>query len=241
MNETSIHELAAAYALDAVDQQERVLFEAHLPGCDRCRRAVEGFTEVTAQLSEGIEQPPPASLRERVLDRVAREPQEPAGSSRTTGRHEAGRPAPRRTSWLIGLAAAALVAVGGVVATQMWPAQQSVPTAEQVMQAEDARRYTEELDGSTITVVHSDSVGRSVVVTEDMPAPPQGQDYQLWFVHEDGTAVSAGLMPYQDTDRVEVLLEGEPEGAVAVGVTVEPAGGSQQPTSDPLVAVPIQG
>ncbi len=251
MSDDTIHDFAAAYALDAVEGQERVLFEAHLPGCQRCQRDVIDFAESVVGFSVGLEQPPPVALRERLLSRIAQEPQDPgkpgraaAGATRPSARR-LGAPrsgAPRSSRWLVGIAAAAVIGVGAVVATELWPEQQTVPTAtEQVLEAEDSRRFTEQLNGSTVTVVNSASLRRSVLIATDMQAPPEGRAYQLWFLDEDGTAVSAGLMPRDDADHLEVLMEGDPTGAVAVGITVEPAGGSDQPTSDPLVSVPIQG
>lgn len=246
MSDDTIHDFAAAYALDAVEGQERVLFEAHLPGCQRCQRDVIDFAESVVGFSVGLEQPPPVALRERLLSRIAQEPQDPG----KPGRAAAGAPrssaprsgAPRSSRWLVGIAAAAVIGVGAVVATELWPEQQPVLTAtEQVLEAEDSRRFTEQLNGSTVTVVNSASLRRSVLIAEDMQAPPEGRAYQLWFIDEDGTAVSAGLMPRDDADHLEVLLDGDPTGAAAVGITVEPAGGSDQPTSDPLVSVPIQG
>ncbi len=261
MSVDSIHDFAAAYALDAVEGQERVLFEAHLPGCQRCQREVTDFAEAVVGFSEGLEQPPPVALRQRLLSQIAQEPQDPAqpgraaadpahqsaprsSARRSSGSRSSGSRtnAPRSSRWLVGIAAAAVIGVGAVVATELWPEQQTVPTAtEQVLEAEDSRRFTEQLNGSTVTVVNSASLRRSVLIATDMQAPPEGRAYQLWFLDEDGTAVSAGLMPRDDADRLEVLMEGDPTGAAAVGITVEPAGGSDQPTSDPLVSVPIQG
>lgn len=61
-------ELAAAYALDALDAPERSAFEAHLLGCPTCRAEVEAMREVAASLAYGAPaEVPPAELRERVL------------------------------------------------------------------------------------------------------------------------------------------------------------------------------
>ena len=50
----------------------------------------------------------------------------------------------------------------------------------------------------------------------------------FWSAHPDEQALIAGT-----------VLEGALTGAVAVAVTVEPEGGSQQPTSEPFVVVPL--
>ena len=122
-----------------------------------------------------------------------------------------------------------------------WPTDtpdSAIVAVQEVLDAPDAVETSESADGATFTVVTAPSLERAVLLTDDLPGASDGEDYQLWFVHEDGTAVSAGLMP-RESD--EVALEGDPTEAVAVGVTVEPAGGSERPTSDPIVAVPLQG
>ena len=233
------HELAAAYAVDALDADERATFEAHLATCPACQDEVASLAELPVMLTEDLSVDPPASLREHLLAEVAATPQ-----GRGAGTDELERRRARRgrhpRAWLLAGAAAAAIVVGALVVTQ-WPSgtpDPSIVAVQEVLDAPDAVRASESVDGATVTVVTAYSLDASVVLTEAMDAAPEGQDYQLWFVHEDGTAVSAGLMP-RDDDRV--LLEGDPTDAVAVGITVEPAGGSDQPTSDPLVAVPLGG
>lgn len=74
-------------------------------------------------------------------------------------------------------------------------------------------------------------------VVAGMPHPARGKVYQLWF-DDDGAMRSAGLMDPGRTDQA-VLLRGGIDGASGVGVTVEPAGGSAQPTSAPLALLPF--
>ncbi|GAA1146506.1 anti-sigma factor [Ornithinicoccus hortensis] len=250
-----MHDLVGAYVLDAVDDRERAAFEAHLAGCADCRREVAELSAPVADLSAGLEETPPEGLRSRLLEQIAQEPQaqEPQAAQEPRALHEdrgvpepsaAEEPRPgRRRAWWVGIAAAAAVGVGAVVVTQ-WGTGEPEPAVvavQDVLDAPDAQRSTETVDGVTVSVVTSASLNRSAFVAEGMEPAPDGQDYQLWFVHEDGTAVSAGLMPRGEQDTSEVVLEGEAAGAVAVGVTLEPAGGSDQPTSDPLVAVPLSG
>ena len=49
--------------------------------------------------------------------------------------------------------------------------------------------------------------------------------------------VAAGLM---EEGEQEVVLEGDPATAIGFGITVEPAGGSDQPTSDPVALIPFE-
>ena len=71
-----------------------------------------------------------------------------------------------------------------------------------------------------------------MIVTEDMVAAPEGKDYELWFQTPTEEMVPAGLMP--DSADQTVVLDGSAADALAVGITVEPDGGSEKPTSDPI-------
>ena len=55
MDDDGIHELAAGYALDVLDSDQRRAFEAHLPECESCRQAVASFAEAAAALAYAAE------------------------------------------------------------------------------------------------------------------------------------------------------------------------------------------
>ncbi len=233
---TEIHALSGAYAVDALDDLERTAFERHLADCAECQAEVASLREAAAMIAETTTTTPPAALRSQVLDSIRTvRPLPPE----TTASEQAG-PAARRTRRLPRLlvaAAAAAVLVGGgiVVAQQPWEDSSQVekPLAQQVLQAPDARRTTLEFkDGSSATVTHSDELGRSVIVTRDMAAPPAGKVFQLWYDQPGDGMVSAGVMPVQPD--LTYVLEGDATTATAVGITVEPAGGSPEPSGDPI-------
>lgn len=247
----AMHDLVGAYVLDAVDARERTLFEEHLAGCASCQRQLAELSEPVTELSAGLAQEPPPELRGRLLSQIADEPQDApaklAGGPASGPDELAARGARRRgrggRRWLVAAAAVAAVAVGAVAVTQ-WgqdTPEDVIVAASDVLEAPDAVRSTEQVGLATLTVVTSASLDRSAVVAEEMDPAPQDQDCQLWLLHEDGTAISAGLMRHDDSGSTTLLLDGEPRGAVAVGVTLEPLGGSEQPTSDPIVAVPLEG
>ena len=74
MEPESLHELAAGYALDALDDDERAAFEQHLAECEQCAADVLAFRETAALLAYAEEGPElPAALRERVLEEARRE------------------------------------------------------------------------------------------------------------------------------------------------------------------------
>jgi anti-sigma-K factor RskA len=86
-------------------------------------------------------------------------------------------------------------------------------------------------------LVRSSSLHKAVLVTSKMPAAPEGRVYQLWLQDATGHLTSAGVMP-AGSDQV-VVLEGDATTATAAGISVEPAGGSQQPTSEPIALFPF--
>jgi anti-sigma-K factor RskA len=62
-----VHSLVGAYAVDAIDEQERAAFERHLAECPECRAEVASLVEAGAQLSLVTETAPPPALRSAVL------------------------------------------------------------------------------------------------------------------------------------------------------------------------------
>jgi len=145
----------------------------------------------------------------------------------------------RRRPWFAGtgplLVAAALVLVAFVTTLVLRPWADDRSRTDQVLEASDRQTYEQEFpDGSTATVVVSRSEGRAVIVTEDMALAPDGKVYELWLQDAGEPMMPAGLMP--DDGDATVLLEGDASDAVAVGITVEPDGGSTTP-SDEVVHV----
>ncbi len=78
----------------------------------------------------------------------------------------------------------------------------------------------------------------AVLMAEDMPPLPEGQTYQIWVI-EDDTPEPSGLFEPAD-GPVAAVVESPLEGADAVAVTVEPEGGSPQPTSDPMLVAEVR-
>ena len=220
---SDIHALSGAYAVDAVDDIDRASFERHLASCPACRAEVASLREASALLADAATTTPPPALRDAVLNDITRvRPLPPV---------TVGGPVHRRR-WFPALVAAvvlALVGVGGAV-WQPWRDDTSVQVSvtDQVLQDPDAERFTEELpNGATATVVRSAKEHRAVIVTEDMPAAPDGKVYQLWLQTPSEDMVPAGLMPAGGSTA---LLEGDADDAIGIGVSLEPAGGSEQPT-----------
>ncbi len=227
-----IHALSGAYVVDAVDDIERAQFERHLTGCDDCRLEVESLREGASLLAESVAQPAPAALRAQILSTIETVRPLPPLLADVQSRARAHR---RRLPTLIA-AAAALVVIGGAGATVWHPWEQAPVadvTASQLETAPDVQVMKQELaGGGEITLTRSRSLNSAFVSTSNMPRLHDGKTYQLWTIH-DGQKVPAGLV---DGDASKVLVEGDPGTASAMAITIEPAGGVEQPTSKYVVA-----
>src|SRR5919204_586688 len=106
MGAQALHDLTAAYALDALDPDERREYEAHLARCERCRTELASLSEASTALAYGVSAPaPPPQLRDRILERA---------------RAERPNVVPLRPRWAVPAAAAAVVAVAAVAALAVW-------------------------------------------------------------------------------------------------------------------------
>jgi hypothetical protein len=230
---SDVHALVGAYAVDAVDDVERVAFERHLASCQACQLELEGLHETAALLGSSEPVAPPSRLRDQVLAGIETvRPLPPVTTPIAAVRQRRFRPA------TLVAAAAAVIALGaGATIWQPWadePSQgQQLTAAERVLAAPDAEEYSQALpDGTEVTIVRSRSRNEAVLVADDMPPAPSGKVYELWLEHEDVGMVSAGTMKGTED---QVVLEGDPATAVGAGITVEPAPGSEEPTLPPVM------
>lgn len=236
-----IHTLTGAYAADALDADERRFFERHLDDCEACVREVAELQATTARLGAAVAVPPPPDLRARVLAEIERTRQEGPGGTSTPGRD-------RRPGWTARVAAVAaafaLLAIGAGAAIthyhgQMVDLEQHQARVDEVMAAPDARMVESHgEDGAMARAVVSPSMGEAVLVVDRMAPAPSEHTYELWLIGDDG-AIPAGLFDIDDTGRTTQLLSGDFDGAYAIGVTVEPMGGSPAPTSDPVMMLEL--
>ncbi|SDL08962.1 Anti-sigma-K factor RskA [Nocardioides sp. YR527] len=240
MTAHDIHALSGAYAVDALDDIERARFEEHLAVCADCRDEVASLRDTTWMLGGLTDTAPSPELRDRLLAGIKEI--RPLPPETTTIRENAPVPSDassssRRFGWRTFAAAAAVLAVvgtGTVAAVELIgdDSSQTMTTAERVLSAKDATTVAVDLPGDArARVVRSVSENRAVLVTSDMPAAPDGKVYELWLQHDD-VMVPAGLMP-AGSDQT-VVLEGDAGDASAAGITVEPEGGSDEPTSAPI-------
>ncbi|MFE9782652.1 anti-sigma factor domain-containing protein [Streptomyces sp. NPDC005775] len=252
MSDAGLHTLTGAYALHALPDSERRDFERHLGNCEACSVEVLEFSETATRLGLAVSAAPPQELRERVMREIATVRQEPPATGRRAHTSASGRDGAGRTRrWPAFALAASLAAAAGFGGVAVWQNQEAQDARQearatqerseqlaQVLAAPDARSRSGKLeDGATGTVVVSRSQDRAVFLASGLSEAPSGKVYQLWF-DDDGTMRPAGLMRASgegdSSATYAALLDGPVDGASGMGVTVEPAGGSAQPTSAPL-------
>lgn len=261
-----VRDLLPAYALDAVDDVERRAVERVLATDPDARRELDEYRDVVAAFAVESAPPPglrdAVLARVAATAGTGAAPGTVTGARSVAGSDEApgtgtdtsagegtgdgvvvdlaaARRA-RRRRWT-GLAAA----VAAVVAV-------AVPTTVAVRATQEQSRLEAQADAiermladPDATILHGDVAGggqASVLAAgddmffraSDLPDAGDDRDYQLWVVEPDGAVVSAGVLDVQDGSTSR-LVQGEP--GVGMAVTVEPAGGSEQPTADPVVAL----
>ena len=179
---TDLHHLAAAYALDALDADERRSFEQHYPTCDVCNAEVHEYRETAARLGAATATMPSAGLRDRVMDEIARTRQiAPIVPDRVVDLAEHRR---RRTnlSWgsaLVGAAAAVVIAfIGAIVVFRGGTADVSDADLVALLAAPDAA--VEPLSGSgdgAISVVWSAERDAVAVIGAELSDPGDERTY----------------------------------------------------------------
>jgi anti-sigma-K factor RskA len=224
-----LHHLAAAYAFNALDEQERRSFEAHYPSCDICAREVLEFQETTTHLADAEATTPPASLNRSVTAAVQTtrqvSPLLPDSVVDLDQRRRRNTPRPI----LLAAAAAAVVFVVGIVGTTI----RSRPNqTDLLIAAPDA--ITTELTGSagTVEVVWSAQRDQVLITAEGLESLEPGLAYQLWFVN--GTVSPAPTFTTDENGATTTLLDVDDLDPQGWGVTIEPLAGSRQPTSEVL-------
>lgn len=238
MTPADAHALTAAYALDGLSPDERARFERHLSGCAACATEVAGFRATAGQLAAAVAAEPPATLRGRILDSVARTPQ--------LGRVDAAARV-LRSRWLAGaggaLAAAAVAAavLFGIAAGHSQDRLDGMRHQQReiaaVLGSRDVTVHRAAVaTGGTATVVMSHRMHALVFSASGLAPPPAGRRYELWLVRQHGDA-PAGMLPTQGS-AVLMMASGLDPGD-ALGLSVEPSHGSSHPTGPMLLVLQL--
>jgi anti-sigma-K factor RskA len=231
--------MAYPYALDVLDDSERRELDIDLAVTDEdtrstftdeVRRIREAFAVVSAV---GAVEPPPR-VRTRVLDEVRKSA---SGPTSLTERRSS------RRRWLVAVAAAAAVGVlaGGTVIVRHLTEGQAPTVAEQVLDASDVHSSTSAIAaGGSATANYSKSQDAVVFVLDGVAPPSADTVYQLWLMPASGAApVPAGTLSPGEVQPTTTIVLDDVGSMSNLAVTVEPPGGSPQPTSQPFAVLQL--
>jgi anti-sigma-K factor RskA len=230
MEANAIHELTAAYALDALDSEEAREYEAHLAHCERCRSELASLSETATALAYAAEAPAPSpALRSRILQQA---------------RSERTNVVPLRPRWAIPVAAVAAVAACAAIGLGIWAASLSnklddrdtALAAQQrvaaILADPGSRRVAFEDGQGTLVVT---PMGEGVLVLRKLKPAAPGRTYEAW-VQSGESPEPAGTFDGGETIVLKRLDRLVPTGA-AVMITEEKDGGTDAPTSHPFLTV----
>ena len=237
----------AVYALGSLPASDAERVRAHLATCAECRAELHALQPAVTALAASAEQSPGALLKARVMRTVRADAQAHAV------------PAKKQPSvWPAYFVAAACFAIALIstlvnlsLVGQLRQAQTKVAqidsnssglarslaqeraTLADIMD-DKAQRFP--VSGGEVIRVHD----KLYITLHDVPAPPRGKVYQAWTLAKGAKLMSPSLTFVPDRHGVAVIsLPVDARQTAAVAVSVEPDGGSKQPTSTPTFVVSI--
>lgn len=213
-----------AYALGAAGEPERSEIAAHVArGCEECLPGVRDAMQTVASMSGAVKLvDPPKRLRRRVIAMVR-----PGSGSVRWGQW---------VSW-------AALAAAAVALFFVYPSRTSPDTAK----LENALSILN--DPGTKDVSFGDPAARGrvfvspgkgvVLIAAHLPKLESGKTFELWVIPNGGKPVPAGTFGASSDSTAVYVHNGAVNNAAAVAVTVEPEGGSPQPTSTPFIVTKL--
>ena len=227
MEADALHDLTAAYALDALDPEDARRYEAHLAHCERCHDELEELSETASALAFATEtSAPPPELRARILDQA---------------RAERPNVVPLRPRWLRPVIAAAAVAACVAIGLGLWAASLSGKLDRREAELKNQQRVAQiladpgshKISFSRGTLVVAPD-GRGALVLSKLADPGSDHTYEAW-VADGGAPQPAGL--FAGGTAIAVPLDQPVRDGATVMVTEEKAGGTEAPSSAPFLIV----
>jgi anti-sigma-K factor RskA len=252
MNNERFEDLKDAYVLDALPEEERRSFEEFLAAHPERQAEIDELGAVAGLLAFSPEEhEPPPELRERIMEVVEAEAAPRRGRRGSVFAGLAGYIGARGLAFgaaallLIGLLSWNLLLQGQVedLQGQVQSSQNQVEDLQaQVRDAQNQQTQTVQLSGTWAdqgadAEVASISDERIVLVADNLPSVPEGQTCQIWVIKGD-VPESGGLFQPGGTETAAPITTPIKKGDT-IAVTVEPAGGSEQPTTDPVLSAEL--
>jgi anti-sigma-K factor RskA len=239
MNHERFDELKDAYVLGALPEQERRELEEYLAAHPERQAEIDELGNVASLLAlSPPEQEPPPELRRSIMDVVEAEAQ---------------RPPARTRSWLTGvrellsvrnlaLGAAALLVIG-LFSWNMLLQGQVQDLQGQVASLQDSQESRMVALAGTGAAQRAQAEvillkdHKAVLMAEDMPRVPENKTYQIWVIEGDVPQPSGLFEP--DRETIAAVIKKPLDENDVIAITIEPAGGSQQPTTDPMLTAKL--
>lgn len=257
-----IEELLPFYVLDALTEDERELVESYLAEHPEARAQVQELQSGASALPYGISPvEPPRRVKEALMQRVAADARSRAQTAApSTALSQPGRRGVRLEDLFRFLSLAAATAAilwafalnAQVTRLQAELAGLSAKVNEQSQSLEQVINHLNQLDPSEVITVSlkgtqvqpraqgqliADPTEQSaVLVISGLPPLEAGKTYQVWLI-DTGGPVSAGLLTVDEKGQ-GLLLVNSPEAIgsfQSLGVSIEPEGGSLEPTGDIVI------
>lgn len=237
--------MLASYAIGALPEEEMPLIRDHILTCEECMEEADAFAATLPALALSVDPAElPSGFTEAVLSKVRED-------------RPAAVPAPERRSRSLfpRLAFGGLALVAALLGGALLEARNDAERAErnlarleqQVQRNKDVLSNFVRNENGWRLEGAAGAVGRMVptqdgatFVVAGLPTPPEGHVYQLWLLRggcgdEPCAPTSAGLFDVE-AGLVVVPVERSISNFAGAAVTLEPVGGSEQPTTDPLLA-----
>jgi len=243
----------AAYALGALDAEGIPALEAHLAECPDCQSELADYRSVTSGLLESIPpQTPPAGLRRDLIARIS--------SSQSRSQSKPLKPRfnlfAQLPVWQVASSLVLLFLLGlniyssvqirelheqqAVMASRLYQDQTAIAMlAYPSTIALPVQADIENIAGSAL--VDKDK-STAVLVLWNLPEVEAGKTYQVWLIDPEGGRTSGGLFkPLRSQGYTTATIHAPRplEAFTGIGVTVEPEGGSEGPTSPRVLGVDL--
>jgi anti-sigma-K factor RskA len=242
MDPRHFEELKEAYALNSLSEEERQAFERYLSENPSEQPEVEELSSIASLLALAPrEQEPPDGLRESVMSQVRSEASESGETNREAV--ASGSTREHRGGWtrrLFGVRGVATVAAAAaIVGLAIW----NVSLQSEVRDLNDTTMSSFELQGSGQAESVQGEVlrlgeDRAMLVATNLPELPEGKTYEMWSIDE-GTPEPRGVFGAEEGPAIQ-SIQGPISGAETFEITVEPEGGSEQPTTEPIITADLQ-
>ncbi|SRR6266545_522181 len=245
MKWNKVKEIAPLYVIGELDEKTAQEVEASLNSATPQQlRVIARWRDVAALLPQALPlQSPPDYLRERLLNRIAEEAQqtpieiavEESSLEKMAELDERNvlpfvqprRAGSRTARWLLIAATALLAFTAGYLFKRRDPVDDIVSPSTRIISM-----VGDEAPQANAKVIWDTKAQQWAIYIFDLPAPPSDKDYQLWYVTQNAK-ISAAVFRTNEQGRSVLKLTLPPEalvGLAATAVTLEPRGGSPQPT-----------